>query len=574
MKKVLAIIRASTERQETESQKKELTEYLSQYGFSKESIITLEVAGASARKKNPKYLQMLEDIKNTILTNKDIKAVGLWNLDRLGRVDDSLIEMKNWFINQKIQLYCKSPSLTLLNEDGTVNGGAEIAFGVFASLIKQQTEDLFNKFNRGKDRNRQQGRFNGGKMKFGYTVDKDGYFIINPEEKQVLDTIYKEYSTGKYSYVKLANELDSRGITKRGHKITALALHKLLKDLSYIGKGEYSKFPPIIDESLFNKVKNIREHNEKQHTKESSGRVHLGLKILKCSCGNNYIASNKYYTCYAAATKYRQLDPTKICDSNIYIPIDLMDRLLWYVSTWNYVDYNMKLSKVSVKDKKEQSKVLTLKINKLQQDIDKCVQRSDRNNQLYIDGDLTDKQYTFNKVKIESDKARFNKEIEVYKADLNTLENEIFALKMDDSKSYDVAFNDIKNADDKKKYEIVHKFVKQATLEREAMFTLVIKIELFNGEVITWKYYSRSEGKLYRYCKEYDIWYREIWDESDLKYYNEMDDSKLIELKDKKCIGAQIVYGQRYPNKADKKLKFVDYFKWQSILDYHFLLYY
>lgn len=39
----------------------------------------------------------------------------------------------------------------------------------------------------------------------------------------------------------------------------------------------------------------------------------------------------------------------------------------------------------------------------------------------------------------------------------------------------------------------------------------------------------------------------------DLKYYNEMDDSKLIELKDKKCIGAQIVYGQRYPNKADKK---------------------
>ena len=254
MKKVLAIIRASTERQETESQKKELTEYLSQYGFSKESIITLEVAGASARKKNPKYLQMLEDIKNTILTNKDIKAVGLWNLDRLGRVDDSLIEMKNWFINQKIQLYCKSPSLTLLNEDGTVNGGAEIAFGVFASLIKQQTEDLFNKFNRGKDRNRQQGRFNGGKMKFGYTVDKDGYFIINPEEKQVLDTIYKEYSTGKYSYVKLANELDSRGITKRGSKITALALHKLLKDLSYIGKGEYSKFPPIIDESSFNQV--------------------------------------------------------------------------------------------------------------------------------------------------------------------------------------------------------------------------------------------------------------------------------------------------------------------------------
>ena len=97
-KKILCIIRASTEQQETESQKKELVAYCITKGFAVEEMAFIEVAGASARKLNDKYIQMLEDIKATLLSSPTINAVALWHLNRLGRVESKLHEMKEFFV--------------------------------------------------------------------------------------------------------------------------------------------------------------------------------------------------------------------------------------------------------------------------------------------------------------------------------------------------------------------------------------------------------------------------------------------------------------------------------------------
>ena len=51
-KTILCIIRASTEKQETESQKKELVDYCKAKGFVEDEMAFIEVAGASARKLN------------------------------------------------------------------------------------------------------------------------------------------------------------------------------------------------------------------------------------------------------------------------------------------------------------------------------------------------------------------------------------------------------------------------------------------------------------------------------------------------------------------------------------------
>ena len=55
-KKILCIIRASTEKQETESQKKELVAYCITKGYAVEEMAFIEVAGASAVKLNKKYI--------------------------------------------------------------------------------------------------------------------------------------------------------------------------------------------------------------------------------------------------------------------------------------------------------------------------------------------------------------------------------------------------------------------------------------------------------------------------------------------------------------------------------------
>ena len=59
MKKILAILRVSTEEQEIESQKVELGTFIKSKGFGDEEIEWLEAKGASARSLNKKYLVSL-----------------------------------------------------------------------------------------------------------------------------------------------------------------------------------------------------------------------------------------------------------------------------------------------------------------------------------------------------------------------------------------------------------------------------------------------------------------------------------------------------------------------------------
>lgn len=200
--KILCIVRASTEKQETESQKEELVDYCKTLGFTDCDMEFIEVAGASARKQNDKYIQMLEDIKSTILNNSSIKSVAIWHLNRLGRVESKLHEMKEFFITQKIQVYCKNPEFKLFEDNGEESVGGGIAFSVYASMVKYETAEMFAKMKRGKERNKANGIYYGGNIKFGITLDENKHFIINTDEAAIVRKVYDLYSTGKYSIYK------------------------------------------------------------------------------------------------------------------------------------------------------------------------------------------------------------------------------------------------------------------------------------------------------------------------------------------------------------------------------------
>lgn len=158
MAKVLCIVRSSTEAQEIESQKKELIEFCKTKGFADRDMLFIEAQGASARSLNKKYIKMLEDIKSTILNDSEIKSVAVWALNRLGRVESKLHEMKEFFVKNRIQVYCKDPSFKLLKEDGTEDTAGSMMFSVYAAMVKLDTEEMFAKMQRGKKRNAEIGK--------------------------------------------------------------------------------------------------------------------------------------------------------------------------------------------------------------------------------------------------------------------------------------------------------------------------------------------------------------------------------------------------------------------------------
>lgn len=146
MKKVLCVLRTSTQQQEVDSQRSDMLQYLEGLGYEEEEIEWLEAQGASARSVNSQYLQMIDSIKSIILSsNGEITACACWHLNRLGRIESYLLSLKEWFLSNHIQVYIKEPSFQLLDSTGKPNSASELTWSMFATFVKLDTQEMMEK---------------------------------------------------------------------------------------------------------------------------------------------------------------------------------------------------------------------------------------------------------------------------------------------------------------------------------------------------------------------------------------------------------------------------------------------
>ena len=192
--KALAILRVSTTTQTIDEQKEELVSFLKEQGY--DEIIPIEAVGASAIKMDDKYLELCDKVKSTILDDKEIKAAGVWELSRLGRNEIILFQFKEFFIQHGIQFICKQPYMKLLEEDGSVNAGMELAFSLFATMSRQEMQEKKARFKRAKKGMAQRGEYIGGHVvPYGYTV-VGRELKINEDEAEVIRLAFELYSKG------------------------------------------------------------------------------------------------------------------------------------------------------------------------------------------------------------------------------------------------------------------------------------------------------------------------------------------------------------------------------------------
>lgn len=520
MKTILCVIRTSTEEQETASQKKDMLEFCISRGFKEEDIEWIEVAGASARKQNEKYVQMIALIKSTILNNPDIKNCALWHLNRLGRVNSILVEMKNWFIENHIQVYVKNPSLTLLNSDGSVNSGTEIAWGLFATMVKQDTEEIFAKMRRGKKRNSEQMKFNGGcETRFGYRVDNSGYIVPDVKESKLVKLIYDEYVTGKWSAIKLAKELKSRGIKQRNDKdITWIFVSKVLSDTAYIGYTDndnaksHRKFTPIIDQDIWEKVKMIRENHIFKRTSKESKRTSFGVGVLKCSCcGSHYIANDKYYVCYK---KKNTSKFNGACTDAARIRTDVFDELIWDIASTIHIGYLQNLDEKSITQYESEKAVLLQKMNESNNLLMKLTERKKRVVNLYADGELTEAEFKGKKGKLIADHIHHQNKMLEYGYEINRIDRTIADIRKPSKERIMETFLDVMNEGNRLKCkEIILKHIKVAYLGNvveNGKKSVRIEIEANNGTK-----YTFLQHKTRNDAKQNNLY---VWSEQDGKF--------------------------------------------------------
>ena len=238
MEDIIAIIRTSTERQEIETQRKELLEFIKNDGIDESRVRVIGEAGASAIKLDDEYRRNIEKVYEAV-DGGGIKCVYAWALDRIGRNEQVMFGFKQYLIDHKVNLKIVNPSLVLLNADGSVNSGMEIAFSLYVTMAKQEMEQKQARFKRGKKRNVEQGRFNGGpRPLFGYKKNENGYVVPDPIESEIVITMFTLYSTGRYSGKALSDEIFERYGRRIGQEVVAEEPDVLRQDRREICLGQ------------------------------------------------------------------------------------------------------------------------------------------------------------------------------------------------------------------------------------------------------------------------------------------------------------------------------------------------
>jgi len=426
MAKCIILLRVSTDRQEIESQRKDLVNLAKADGYSKDEMIFIEGVGASAIKLNDLYLKEIEQLKTTVENDKTIKAVYAWEISRIGRTEEMLISVKNFLIEHNVNLIIHTPSLRLLNADGTVNNGVELAFSLFATMAKQEMQVKKQRLIRGKRKLQSEGKFaTGGYITFGYSIDAKGYIIPHPQNAQIVNEIFDLYANKGMSAREIYSKLTDEGKIERvktDYTPNQIAkITHILKNRAYIGEAA-----------------NYNGKNDKKGLKIESLNIYPQIvpkelweaaNALLLTKRKPHKTQNIYYG--KGITKYNGLSMKVNLSKAVYedaythwgININVVDSAIWYCAIEFFAGRFVANQKKQMAEIEQSKENLNTKINARENDLKELDKKRQKVIDLYINGVLTKGQFEAKNKVFEQDLKDCKNEINRCKSVLNQLNN-------------------------------------------------------------------------------------------------------------------------------------------------------
>lgn len=511
MKRILCVVRVSTTKQETESQHNDMLKWLNGMGYQENEIEWLESAGASARSLNDKYLQLLEDIKRI---TTEIKAVAIWHINRLGRVESKLMEMKEYFVKNKVQLYVKQSNVTLLDDNGNLTTGGSLVFSMFSAMVAEETAEMMEKLERGKAQCRQQGRWDGATLPLGYTLTKDNYIVVDEDGATLVRSIFEHYATGDWSTTRLANELREKGVKDvDGRDFTQSRVATILSKKRYTGYLETTKsgvefsFPQIVTPELFEQCETLRK-GAKVARKHNYASAYLCNKLIECKCGYHYTASNTVYRCFKehdeAVKKVAEAE--RLQHTEATLSIAMMDGIVWQLAAQLEIARLANQGTESLAEYKQQLEIATAKAETAKSEIAKLPAQREKIMYNAARYNMSDEQVDKLMEKTAQDESRLKAELQAAQSDVERLTAAIYKLEhpiIDINLFESLKENLPENIE--KKRAIVRSHIKRITVSDWQTMTISNMVTLFKSKTSEKRYliiaiedFCRREYK-YRY---------------------------------------------------------------------------
>lgn len=146
MKSVIyARVSSTNDRQSTDRQVADLTEYASKNGYETVKVFEEHVSGAKKNNERPVLMECLE-----YATSNDVDIILCNELSRLGRNCDEVLKNVLYCKDSRINLYFQKENLSLFNEDGSENPYSNIMIAVLGTAAQMERDSIKFRLNSGR----------------------------------------------------------------------------------------------------------------------------------------------------------------------------------------------------------------------------------------------------------------------------------------------------------------------------------------------------------------------------------------------------------------------------------------
>ena len=482
MKRVALYCRVSSDDQKERDTIENQIEILHTYIEVKEGFETYNeyldngISGTIPFDKRPEGKQLILDAEKGLFD-----TVLVWKVDRFGR--DTLTGLSTIETLRKYNI--EILSVTEPFDLNTPTG--RFQFITYLNMAELERNNILDRMFIGATRAAKKGKWMGGIVPYGYSINNEGYLEINKEESKIIQKIFDLYTIEKMPGLSISTFLNSIGVPsssgegkgkrtrKTSGKWRASTIQRILSSTTYKGVHVYGKkatrrkelitreVPAIISVEQWDKAQLQKEKNSLDSVRNRKNRFFLLRGLIKCEyCGSTfygitYPSKSSVYSCSGKRFENVKISGYK-CD-NKNINAETIEEQVWSDCLHilkNYDSYSQQI-KISSKGSFED---IEAELEKLQFSLSKM--KSEKNNilSLFRKNIITEEEVEeqIKEIKKEEGKLLTLIQITENKLDVHNREDEL-VLGM--SRRLSEYHKKLDNLTDEDKYDIVRLLVKE-----------------------------------------------------------------------------------------------------------------
>ena len=335
------------------------------------------ISGRTATKR-PAFMKMIHDAGLHVFD-----CIIVWKGDRFSRSRADAAKYKS----ELKKLGVKVLSATEANVTGPE---AILMDGINEAFAEYFSVELAAKVERGMTQNAIEGKFNGGRLPFGYKIE-NGKILIDEYEGPIVKELFELYSNGEYNLMEIMELFKNKGYTRNGESLKKAAIYRIIQNPRYYGHYEFkgtvndNMFPAIVTKEIWDKARAIAEATHSKAGKYKAKATYLLTGKLICgecftymrgdSCYNKGGKQFYYYICpgkHQKGCSMESISKEKLENTVMDAVIDF----LWDDEDVNfYIQELTKASKSVINSKADQIQALLNETNKSIRNITKAIEQ-------------------------------------------------------------------------------------------------------------------------------------------------------------------------------------------------------